>query len=389
MTLTCTIDETGIHKPEFATVKAGVEDVFKSIYGSDIYIEPDSQDGQFIAAIASMINDNNAGMVATYNAFSPSTAQGVGLSSVVKINGIARKVASYSTADLRIIGQAGTTITNGIAAGVDGVQWLLPEAVTIPPAGEIFVTATARDIGAFAAPAGSITSIMTVTRGWQSVANLSAAVAGQPIETDAQLRRRQTISTAIPSRTVKEGMEGAILGLPGVTREKTYENDTDVTDANGIPSHSLAIVVEGGDATAIGNAIAAKKTPGTGTYGSVPVTVTDVYGIPRVYKFSRPTAATIKYALTVKALTGYTTGIENSIKQSLVDWTLARGIGEPIYYTRVFVPANLGGSASAATFEITALTIAKNAGAFGTSDLTLTYVEATTAALSDVTITVI
>jgi len=389
MTLTCTIDETGIHKPDFSTVKTGVEDLFKGIYGSDIYIEPDSQDGQFIAVIASLINDNNAAMVATYNAFSPSTAQGAGLSSNVKINGLARKIATFSTVDLRLIGQSGTTIENGIATGADGPQWKLPASVTIPPEGEITVTATANEVGAFPAAANTITNIMTVTRGWQSVTNPAAVVPGQPVETDAQLRLRQSVSTAIPSRTVKEGIVGSVLEISGVTRQRTYENDTNVADSNGIPGHSIAMVIEGGDVTEIGNAIAAKKTPGTGTYGSTTVTVTDAYGIPHAYKFSRPTAASIKYALTVKALTGYTTAVEAAIKQSLVDWTNARGIGEPIYYTRVFVPANLAGNASGSTFEITALTIGKNAGALGTSDLTMTFLEAATATTADVTITVI
>ena len=164
--------------------------------------------------------------------------------------------------DLLLVGQAGTAITNGIAKDVNGVKWALPASVTIPPAGQITVTATCQTIGAVSAPAGSITQIGTPTLGWQTVNNPSDAVEGAPLETDAALRQRQAVSTALPSLTVLDGIIGAVACLPGVTRWAVYENDTDATDANGIPKHSISLVVEGGDATAIANAIAGKKTPG-------------------------------------------------------------------------------------------------------------------------------
>ena len=101
----CTIDENGIFKPDYADALAYLEAEFRAIYGEDIYIEPDSQDGQMLAIFAAAIDGCNAQAVAIYNAFSPSSARGVGLSSVVKINGIKRLVASYSTVDLVITGQ--------------------------------------------------------------------------------------------------------------------------------------------------------------------------------------------------------------------------------------------------------------------------------------------
>ena len=75
---------------------------------------------QFLGIVAAAINDSNAAAVAVYNSFSPATAQGNGLSSVVKINGITRLVASNSTVDLTVVGIAGTTITNGQASDSSG-----------------------------------------------------------------------------------------------------------------------------------------------------------------------------------------------------------------------------------------------------------------------------
>ena len=50
-------------------------------------------------------------------------------------------------------------------------------------------------------------------------------------------------------------------------------------------------------------------------------------------------------------------------------------IGDDVLITKLYVPANLAGQAAAATFDITQLRIKKNAGAFGTSNLTLAFNE--------------
>jgi len=385
----CTIDDTGIHAPPFNDILTYLKDSYRAIYGQDVYLENDSQDGQLLGIFAAAVNDANAMAVAVYNAFSPSTAQGEGLSRVVKINGIKRAVASKSTVDLVIIGQTGTTITNGAAQDTGGNRWNLPASVTIPPGGSITVTAQAQDAGAIAAGAGTVTQIVTPTLGWQSVNNPSVAVAGAPIETDAALRQRQTVSTALPSLTVLEGIIGAVASLPGVSRHAAYENDTDVTDANGIPSHSISLVVQGGDASAIAGAIAAKKGAGAGTYGTTSQTVADVYGIAHVIKFYRPTTVPITYALKLRAFSGYTTAVEASIKQTLADWTISRAIGEDILLARTYLPAQLNGAAGAEAFEITEIKIARDAGTPGLTDLAIAFNEAATATIANVTITVV
>lgn len=384
----CTIDENGIFKPDYADALAYLEAEFRGIYGEDVYIEPDSQDGQMLAIFAAAVDACNAQAVAIYNAFSPSSARGVGLSSVVKINGIKRLVASYSTVDLVITGQAGTTISNGIAQDASGTQWLLPASVTIPSDGDITVTATAKDLGAVLAGANTITQIGTPTRGWQSVNNPVAATPGAPVELDAALRRRQTLSTALPSRTVFEGTIGAVASLTGVARLKGHENDTGTTDANGLPAHSISLVVQGGDATAIAQAIADKKGPGAATYGTTSVDVTDEYGVTRAIKFYRPTPATIKVAISVTAMAGYTTAIESSIKQACVDWVNGLDIGEDVEFAEMYVPANLNGAPERRTYKITGLTIAKNAGSPGTADLAIAFNEAPMSVLADITTTV-
>ncbi|WP_175908351.1 baseplate J/gp47 family protein [Burkholderia sp. BCC1640] len=392
MTLTTiapTIDASGITAPTYADVFAYLQDQYRSIYGADTYLEPDSQDGQLLGVFAKAISDVNSVAIAVYRSFSPATAQDDALSSNVKINGIARKTASYSSADLVLVGQAGKTITNGAAKDANGVQWMLPATVTIPPSGTITVTATCATIGDVSARAGTINQIATPALGWQSVTNPADAAGGAPVEKDAVLRQRQTVSTALPSLTVLDGIIGAVANVAGVTRYVAYENDTSATDANGIPSHSISLVVEGGDATAIANAIAAKKTPGAGTYGTTAIVVTDIYGRPITIRFFRPLAAPTGATVTIKALTGYTSQTGQQIQQAVSDYIngvqLGGGLSGSVEWGDALTAANsVGGGV---TFKLSGLTLTGPRGA-GTPDVALLFNEAASCTPANVTLVV-
>ncbi|WP_321789233.1 baseplate J/gp47 family protein [Burkholderia pyrrocinia] len=383
------IDANGITAPTYAEILDYWQTKYRSIYGQDSYLEPDSQDGQFLGALSAAFNDSNAVAIAVYRSFSPATAQGDALSSNVKINGIARKVASFSSDDLVLVGQAGATIANGAAKDANGVKWMLPAMVTIPPSGTITVTSTCATIGDVSARAGTINQIATPALGWQSVTNPTDAAEGAPVEKDAVLRQRQTVSTALPSLTVLDGIIGAVANVPGVTRYVAYENDTNATDTNGIPPHSISLVVEGGDVTAIANAIAAKKTPGSGTYGTTAIVVTDIYGRPITIRFFRPVAAPITATVTLKALTGYTSQAGQQIQQAVSDYIngvqIGGGLSGSVEWGDALTAANsVGGGV---TYKLAGLTLTGPRGA-GAPDVALLFNEAASCTPANVTLVV-
>lgn len=380
------IDETGIHIPPYSEILTYLQAGFRSIYGDDIYIENDSPDEQVIALYALGMSSCFNGAGASFNSFSPSKAVGAGLSSNVKINGMARAIPTHSTVDVTLIGQAGIPIQNGIVTDDAGtVDWLLPATVVIPSTGTITVTATAAVEGDIRAVPGSITKIKTQQFGWQSVNNVDSASPGAPKELDAPLRRRQARSTMLPARTVLDGIAGAILGLTGVTRVMPYENDTNTTDANGLPAHSISMVVTGGDATAIANTILMKKTPGGYTYGDVSV-VLYTSSVPTTIRFFRPVVVELKVTITLDALPGYNSGIGAAVKQALVDYIASLTDGDDVLYTRLFVPANLGGSVDSQTYEITNLQLALFAGSFGAADIPVAFNARPSLLLANVTL---
>lgn len=383
------ISATGISAPTYADVLNYLKTTYQSIYGADVYLENDSQDGQFLGVLALAISDANAAAIAAYLSFSPNTAQGAGLSSNVKINGISRAVPTNSEADLTIIGQAGTVITAGIVQDQAGNNWALPASVTIPPAGTITVTAICATPGDIAAGINQINRIVTMTRGWQSATNASSASPGASVETDPELRAKQKTSVALPSRTVLEGTTGAVANVTGVTRYQPYDNDDDVTDANGIPAHKMAMVVEGGDVTEIAMAIASKKGPGGGTYGTTSVTVPDAYGVPIKINFFRPTPQIITGTVAIKALAGYVAATGTALVQAVSDYVNQVAIGGgpsgTVEWADALTVANsVPGST---TFKLTALTLSGPGGA-GTPDVPLAFNQAASCTPASIVLTV-
>lgn len=389
------IDATGIHEPAYSDVLAYCQQSYQAIYGSDVYLGNDSQDGQLLAIFAAAINDVNSATIAAYNSYSPSTAQGTGLSSVVKINGIARLPATNSQVGVTLTGTAGTTISGGTVTDTSNQQWLLPTPVTIPPSGTIDVTAIAQNSGAVYAAPGAVANIGTPTRGWQTASNANAATPGVNAESDAGLRRRQASSTAGPSQTVLGGILGAIANLAGVLRYMPYDNDTNATDINGVPSHSIALVVEGGAVQDVVNAIGGRKSPGTGTYGTTSGTYTDAYGIPATIRFFQPSYVPIAVNITIRALTGYTSLVGGEIVAALVAYLTTLPIGQSVFLSRLYVPANLVGPAAspispndAGTYDITAITIGRAGQTIGASDVTLAFTEVASATTGGINLVV-
>ncbi|HDT6007137.1 baseplate J/gp47 family protein [Klebsiella michiganensis] len=388
--LSATVTAEGITAPDYQTVLDTITGYFQQIYGLDAYLEPDSKDGQMIVLVALAIHDANNTAISVYRSFSPATALGDALTSNVKINGITRRSATNSTVDLLLTGTVGTTITNGSVRDSNSVIWNLPATVVIGTDGTIVATATCASTGAVAALAGSITTINTPTRGWVSVTNPLAATVGVAAETDAQLRVRQSQSVALASLTPFDAVDGAIANVEGVTRHKLFENDTETTDANGLPAHSISAIVEGGDATEIANTIRSVKGQGVTTYGTTAVIVADKYGNPYTIRFSRPVDVPVYVSITLKALTGYSSQVGDEIKAAVAAYINSLAIGDSVLLSRVYSPANLGvvSGGNARFYDIMELLIGRSVAGVTAANLVVAYDESASCSVDNIAITV-
>ena len=377
----------GITAPSYAEILEYLQGQARQIFGSDITLAADTQDGQLIAIVAAAISDVNAQAIAVYNSFNPNTAIGVALDSAVKTNGLQRREPTQSTVDLLLVGQAGTIITNGVAVDSFENRWLLPAEVVIPTAGQITVTATAEEAGDIAAPAGSVTTIGTPTLGWQSVKNPAAAAIGVPVETDAELRARQARSTAIASVSLWEGIIGALLDLPGVTRVSGVKNDTSEPTPDGIPGHSIAMIVEGGDAQTIGETIFLKKGEGVGTFGDVSITYLDTYGFPNSVSFSRPDVVEIYCTLTIEPGADFLSTVADEVKARIADYINALDIGTSVNIGRVLASAIKDCSTGVdARFDVTAITLGTSSESQTTASVPIAWNQAARCSVENISV---
>ncbi|MDS7768368.1 baseplate J/gp47 family protein [Klebsiella michiganensis] len=388
--LSATVTAEGISAPDYQTVLDTITGYFQQIYGSDSYLDPDSKDGQMVALVALAIHDANNTAITVYRSFSPSTALNDALTSNVKINGISRRAATNSTVDELLVGEPGTIITNGSVKDTNGIIWNFPAQVVIGIDGTAIATATCATPGAVAALAGSVNKINTPTRGWVSATNPLAATVGVAGETNAELRVRQSQSVALPSVTPFEAVDGAIANIDGVTRHKLYENDQDTPDANGLPPHSIAAIVEGGDATVIANTLRGVKGQGSTPFGSTVIIVPDKYGSPHPVGFSRPVDVPVFVKITISPLTGYTSQVGDEIKAAVAAYINSLAIGASVLLSRIYSPANLGvvSGGNSRYYDITELLIGTSSAGVAATNIVIDFDHSASCRVADINLEV-
>ena len=383
------VTETGISAPSYEEIYEYLKGRMRAIFGDDINLDADTQDGQMVGIVAAAISDVNAQAIAVYNAYNPTTAKGVALDSAVKVNGITRQAASHSQVDLRIVGQAGTHIVNGVALDEAENKWNLPADVVVPPAGEITVTAIAAEEGDIRAPVGTVNRIGTPTLGWQTVENILAAEPGAPVQTDSELRLQQSKSTALPSVSLWEGIIGSLLTTVGVRRVSGIKNDGGTPTSEGVPGHSIAMIVDGGEVADIAKTIFLKKGEGVGTYGSTSYNYLDTYGFPNTIRFSRPTVVPAYCKLTISPAADYLSSAADEIKARIVSYINSLDIGESVNIARVLASAvKTDAGIVDERFSVEAITLGRSATAQAAASLAIAWNEAVSCAPENVTVEV-
>lgn len=142
--------------------------------------------------------------------------------------------------------------------------------------------------GPVEAGARSITEPFTPVPGINTVTNLLDADPGQDELSDEDLRLLIEADIATPGTGTGAAIAADLRQVSGVTSVTVFENESNVTDPDGVPPHCFEILVQGGDDQAIRDSILSNKPAGIGTTGSVTGTATDDEGKVHTIKFSRP-----------------------------------------------------------------------------------------------------
>lgn len=382
------IDDTGMHIPTYTDIRDDMIASMKTIFGSEIYIDEDTQDYQQISIFAKKVFDTYSLAMLVYNNRTVNTAIGVGLDNLCALVSIKRKPATYSTVQVTVTGDAGTVISGGQVT--DGTHiWNIPSEVTIPSNGIITVLAQCNEAGDITAAPNTINTIVTPMYGWTSVINNYNAQPGVDVETDAELRARFHLATTSPSTTVFDGMVADVQGIPGVTRVKAYENNTNVTDPAWSPPHSVTFVVEGGDDTEVATSLYYKKTPGCYTNGTTEVPLTSPGGNITVIRFYRPTYVPVYVKVTLTRLSGYNDSYADDIKNAIVNYIDNIGIAENVYRSILWsIATSQMTSISSPSFSVTDVKLSTNGSTYSQADVQIDFNELASITTANITVEV-
>lgn len=263
----------------------------------------------------------------------------------VSINGVQFSYTSASEDELSILqGLCDATSADGYTVSVDESNITLDiEDETVSRSGVLVlsdnlttssVTVLADfatvDYGKLIFPNGTITVMVTNISGFNSVENLITPTYGRIQETDVELRQSYIAKSAIRStRMIDSICSQLINNVSNVESATGYENDTDYTDEEGRPPHSVEIVVDGGDETEIAGIILDKKAAGIQTYGDTTVNVATEYGDSVPISFNRPEYIYVWIKVVLDAVSSYLpTNYANLAVDSIVNDASALKAGD-------------------------------------------------------------
>ena len=391
------IDETGYHYPTYNEILEYLIDRMQTIYGSGIYLGNDSPDYEMLSTFAELTYDTYQTGEILYNAQSVETAMGIGLDYQAALVGISRKQPTRSAVTLTLTGVEDTVITGGVCADANGYLWDLSGSVTIGSGGTATATAYCREYGFISAQPNTITRIMTPTLGWESVTNAEAAVAGTAVEKDSELRARFRMSAALTSTGMLDSLNSAILAIADVIRCVVYENDTNETNALGLPANSVCCVVEGGGNMAVAETIWKKKGNGVLTYGGesgdtnlVQCTVYDQSNNAHTVSFARLAYVDISVEVDIVPKNGYSEETSTKIQMAVADYLSGFGIGVDLDVSTLWSAViSVNENPQAPLFSVRSVNAARGSDTPGTADVQIAFNEVAHVSADDVVINVV
>lgn len=327
-------------------IKTQLESSFKIAFGESIDLDPSGPYGQLIGILSDRESDLWELLSAVKEAFNPDGATGIQLDELSAITGTVRAGATSSTSVLTLMGDINTTVPAGSAVSTASTSLefqTIEEALLVAPSawaastvydlddkvssvsnlyaatisgtsGSTTISGTdlaivdntvtwrylgtadalfdanskSTDTGSIVALSGDLTEIETPVSGWDFCVNVEDAVLGAAEETDAELRVKRVVELSASKTSTYGGVNAAVNAVDGVTLVYLFENNTSVTDSDGLPAKSFETLVVGGTDNDLASAIFEAKPLGIQPYGTTEVVLSDSQGTLQTVGFSRP-----------------------------------------------------------------------------------------------------
>lgn len=336
------VTPTGFVKKPLDVIKTEKEEKLRADLGDTLNLLPSSVFGAIVGIEADREAEIWDLLEAVYNSQYPHSATGQSQDNVCAITGTLRKPATKSTATIRCNLNAGVTLPIGrVVSQGEGsdVRFVSTAAATNARESDanIDIAFEAEETGPIAAISGTLTHIETPVSGWNSATNPLDAAVGRNRQNDTELRVYREQQLHVTGKASLDAVISAVGAIKDVESVTGFENDTDEIDADGMPPHSIEILVTGGTTQDIVDAIWASKGGGIATAGSSSGTALDRNGDPHTVKFTRPGSANV-YAIvdiTTDPATWPSDGVAQ-IKAALVTHGDNLGIGGDVIQSALY-----------------------------------------------------
>ena len=305
--------QTGIVTQSLDAIITEITGKYQEIYGNDINIDQNTPDGQMIHLLAQMKKDILDLLVQYNSNIDVDQVQGIAQQILYKLNGLEIKSYTYSYVNVQITTNSPTNLqgldqninsaegTGYTVQDTNGNRWILANSVSnLNGTGEYPFRAA--DLGGIQCLPNTVTLPETIVGGVVSVTNPAANyITGDTGESASEFRQRRNQTMSIPSQGFDEAIESQLLNLDTVTQAKVYDNRKSV-EVNGIPAHTIWVVVEGGQNSEIGDIIYANIPPGIPMKGEIEVLVSKSNGELTPVYFDRGTAENLYVKATIQNL---------------------------------------------------------------------------------------
>lgn len=323
-----TLDGNGLTVKTQDELVAEISAALQDAYGADINLSPDTPDGQLMMSFIAAILDVEDLVFAVYASMDPDQAVGKVLDQRAAINGIQRQAGTHTTTNIVVVTTQPVTLYGTdqnvqpvyTIADNAGNRWQVITSINLPTPGSNNVVFQAENPGAVLTVPNTITVPITIILGVQSVNNpTSYLTLGINEETDAEFKLRRQRSVSLSSQGYLQGLLAALLNLTGMVSAFVYENNTAVTDGDGIPAHSIWVITSGtADSAEIANAIYTKRNAGCGMKGTQTFVIVQADGSNFTIRWDVVVLETLYIKFTATSLDGVNAPDLAAIRPGLV-----------------------------------------------------------------------
>ena len=337
----CGVTSTGFVRPLLADLKADLEASYRTIYGNP-NLDIQAVFGQEIAAKTKALTDAWETAEVCYNTFDPSAASADAMDNLLAFCLLTRRPAIKTEVVCTCTFSGAARIDAGKQVkNTSGDIFEAVDAIVATGAGTVDGTFRAVVAGAIPAVASTVTIIFTPVSTWTAVTNAADGTIGRAVETDAEARVRRADSLLVGTGPLESIVAALLNEVANVTSVSGFENETDTTDANGVPPHAYHFVVLGGTDQDVADKIWAKKGGGIQTYGNTSATVTDSNGTAHTIYFSRPINKYVWVKVTIDSYyteESFPADGSDEIKAAIVAYGNALGMGKDLIVQRWQIP---------------------------------------------------